>query len=422
MKLRQLALALLCLASAAFALSAMAQVGSQEYNHQQFCERTAVERAAPPRSTIVYLDVRHILSDQVARSQLTRLKTATGPKERRSALNAFREASPWYLQLRAKLEASLLPSESVSVLTLDPALVRVSEVATYCWPGYTKAQEEEIDGRSFFDRAISADPRGDLPTQRSIFFSDIISGLVEHLGAVELTNAGGKEYVRTLSSDEGRLRPSSKAKYVRVILFGSLVEKSDLADVERVGKESIAKTARQAVTALRFNSRGAFFHMYGKASNEDGGKAKDFWAETLGASGGYLMSFGSDLALSGEPVEHLKGIKIDVHLAQGDVRAALMNLAVGESGGLQDSDIVVLNHYRSSLEGRLSCENFSQLCTSDCSIEAEIERPVLFDAASGPKEEIELRGKGASLAGKIGVSGPEGVNLYEAKGHFAECE
>ena len=396
-----------------------AQVGTQEkFDHHQFCDKETVEDASPLRATLIYLDIRRIAEGLPAKTHLPDLKSAESANDRRVAVQAFTDQSAWYQQLRAKLDASLLPSESVSLMAVDSDAGRVIEIATQCWPAYTDKQLEDFEEQSSF---FSRDPTQDLFTQQGAFFNELMHELIENLLSVETNNSPDTQYVRALTSDEGRMRTKSTAKYVRVIVFGDLVEKSDLADVKKLSKGEMSDAAGRAVAALRFNARGAYFYMYGVRAGEVGNKARSFWTEYLSQADGYLMSFGSDLAISGETVQHYQRVKLDITLDRGDVRPAMLSLAAGNSTGLQDSDVVVSNHYRSSLDGRLVCEDFHNPCESSCSIEAEIRGRVLFDTESGRNEEIKLRGTGAALAGTIGTPGPEGVNMYKAEGHFVQC-
>ena len=401
-------------------IKVFAQMGLEQYQHKQFCEAETVEKAAPGRATLLYLDAVRILREHGA-------ATVSGrePLEDQDKVLLRQEAdeyrnSDWYLQLEGKLKSSLLPSETLSTILIFPDSARVKEISTQCWPGYTENQNRELDNVGLLGSLFSADPRGDLDSQRRLFFSDIRAAVAKAIANAKVSRKPkALEYVRALSVDEARLGRLSRDKSLRVVLLGDFLERSDIGSIEDTEKPE--DMARNAVKRFGYRARGAHFHMYGVAIGGAGDKAERFWGDFFHEANGYLASFGPELSLSGDMPDTFQTVNLDILLAsQNEKRSAVLNLATSKSGELLDSSIVVANHFRSRIAGTFSCDDSPDPCRSACSVEAEIQRAVLLEGTD-KKEKIRLSGPGIELSGTIGIEGPKGINMLEAEGGFAEC-
>ena len=401
-------------------IEVLAQMGLEQYQHKQFCEAEWVEKAAPRRATILYLDAVRILRKHGA----AKVSGREPPEDQDKTLlkqeaDEYRN-SDWYLQLEGKLQSSLLPSETLSTVLILPDSARVKEVSTQCWPGYTEDQNIELDNVGLLGSLFSADPRDHLDSQRRLFFSDIRAAVAKAIADARVSRKPKTlEYVRALSVDEARLGRMSRDKSLRVVLHGDFLERSDIGSIEDADKPE--NMARDAVKRFGYRARGAYFHMYGVVSGGAAEKAGRFWDEFLHEANGYLASFGPELSLSGDMPEVFQTVHFDILLASPkEKRLAVLNLSASKSGELLDSSIVVANHFRSRIVGTLSCEEPADPCRSACSVEAEIQRPVLLKGAD-KNEKVSLSGEGGELTGTMGIEGPKGINMAEAEGAFAEC-
>lgn len=410
----------LALATLVFSIEVCAQFNLDKYQHKQFCEAETVKKAAPGRATLLYIDARWIHREH----GVAKVSGRKPPEDQDKALlrqeaDKYRN-SDWYLQLEGKLRSSLLPSETLSTVLILPDSARVKEISDQCWPGYTEDQNRELDNRGLLESILGQDPRESLDSQRNLFFSDIRAAVAVAVADVRISRKPKAiEYVRALSVDEGRLGRLSRDKSLRVVLFGDFLERSDLGLIENADQPD--EMAQNAVTRFGYSARGAHFHMYGVTAGGAGNKAGRFWDEFFHEAGGYLSSFGPDLSLSGDMPEVFQTMNLEILLAsQNERRPAVLNLVASRAGELLGSSIVVANHFRSRIAGTLLCEDPSDLCRSACSVEAEIQRPVLLDG-SDKKEKISLSGEGGEMIGDMGIEGPKGVNMMDVEGGFAEC-
>lgn len=403
--------------------AAYAQMGLEQYQHEQFCEAEMVENAAPGRATILYLDAVRILREHGA-VKVSDRESSEGEYEAslREEADEYRD-SDWYLQLEGKLKSSLLPSETLSTVLILPNSARGKEISVQCWPGYTEEQYRAIDDMGLFATIFSADPRDHLENQRILFFSDIRVAVAKAVAEAEVSRSQkALEYVRALSQDEDRLAKmylDKSLRVIRVIAYGDFLERSDIGSIEDANKPE--DMAREAVKRFGYSARGTHFHMYGVATDEAGEKTREFWDEFFHTARGYLASFGPDLSLNGDMPEMFQ--TVDTEILLGDPpgpRGATLNLAASGSGDLLDSSIVVANYFRSRIIGTFTCDKPSEPCRSTCRIEAEIQRPVVLEAGDR-KEKLRMSGEGGELIGSIGVEGPQGVNMIEVEGGFAEC-
>ena len=400
----------------ALAGRAHAQFGTEQYDHAQFCDREVVEKAAPGRATIIYLDAYHIRQEAPSGAAPSRAGTEDHSREQAAR---YRKAD-WYAQLEGKLGSSLLPSETVSVVLVFPDRGRTEQVAEFCWPGYGEARNREMDDAGVLSALFTADPRQYLDQQRSVFFGDIRLAVAEALGEAEtLPRAAELEYVRALSMDEGRLGGKLLGKPVRVIAYGGFLEQSGVGTIaESPAPEDMA---RQAVRRFGYNARGAAFHFYGAPAGETGENAAAFWGEFLHEAEGYLMSFGPDLSASGQMPAWFATLELDVSMrSPNDDRKAVLGLGIGETGELIDSNVVVAGQHLSGISGIFSCDDPVDACRTTCVMKAEVARPVLFEGAR-KAETLELRGNGADLRGTIGVEGTGDANVFEVHGGLVEC-
>lgn len=416
----------ICILSAVWFLlspsSVVAQMGMEQYDHQQFCEDEFFTVAAPSRATIVYLDASHVYLEDMGVNIAATSDLSSNREWLREASSRY-GSTDWYAQLKGKLESSLLPSERVMVVLLFPAEGRAQELMSSCWPGYTEAQEANMEEASFLKKFFTADQRQFLEDQRSVFFGDIRIALVEAMAEAKIrSNPRQSEYVRAFSMDEARLGGGLLDLRVRMILLGEFLENSDLGSVREALDPQML--AREAARTFGYNARGASVHLYGASSGVLGQKAQIFWDEFFHEATGHLMSFGTELSMSAQPPAHFQQVNLEISLGSSEqTRTAELNLAVSSHGELQDSIIIVgQQQRRSKVNGTFQCQSGPESCRSRCEIEVEISRPVLVesDQLSGSHEKIVLSGFGDDLTGSFGLSGAY-EDYFEASGWLAEC-
>ena len=411
---------LLAWLSLALPIEAFGQMGFEQYQHKQFCEAEIVEKAAPGRATLLYLDAVRILRKHGAAKI-----SGKESNEDQDKVLLMQEAdeyrnSDWYLQLEGKLRSSLLPSETLSTILILPDSARVKEISIQCWPGYTKDQERELDDVGLIGSLFSADPRDHLDKQRILFFSDVRAAVAKAVAEAKISSKPKSlEYVRALSVDEARLGRMSMDKPLRVVLHGGFLERSNIGSIEDTEKPE--NMAQDAVKRFGYRAGGAYFHMYGVSTGEAGEKAERFWGEFLHEAKGYLVSFGPELSLSGDMPEVFQTVNLDILITSPkERRSAVLSLSASKMGEMLDSSIVVANSFRSRIVGTFSCDDPSDPCRSACSIKAEIQRSVLLKGAD-EKETIKLDGQGGELTGTMGIEGGKGTNMFEVEGGFSEC-
>lgn len=380
------ALLILTAAAVLFVQTADAQFGS-EYDIDHFCSDANVAAANPIRRTVVYVDETVAVPSDFATDKSRFLERG----ERALAIALGR--SEWFAQLESKLTASLMASERVAVV-LVRANGDVEEVAQFCWPDYGKEQRIEISSRGW-ERFFVANPLDDLETQRDIAFARVRSALAKAVSEDSLSRVG-KNYVRALSRDEGRLR-NQRDQFVRVIFYGGMIEDSEYGAV--LSEDSPSNLARRAVERTSMRLGGASFYLYGLRDTTD--DLLNFWNELFRRGGGQLAALGSDLALVAKVPTSIHGFSLEVDAAPPErVRRGRATVLVAEGGEIVDGAIVLAGTFRSALSGNLSCSDKEMACSSQCSLRAETTRSVYFKSL--PAERLELTGTGANLEGYIG--------------------
>ena len=376
-----IAMAMLCIQPANAQLSS-------EYDIDQFCTDANVAAANPLRQTVVYVD------ETIAAPSDFASDHAKETNDWKRALADGLRTSEWYTQLESKLTASLMASEHVTVL-LVRADGSVEDVAEFCWPGYGEKQREEIAARGVLESFFTADPVDELATQRSVAFALVRSALAEGLSTGALPSAG-KNYIRALSRDEGRLR-NERGRFVRVIFYGGMVEDSEYGSVQ--GDDSPRDLARRAVERTSLRLGGASFYIYGPRDISD--KLQAFWSELLRRGGGQLAALGSDLALVAKVPTTLHRFSLEVDVAPPEhVRRGRATVLVAQGDEVVDGAIVLAGTFRAALSGNLSCSEGSNACSSSCDLRVETRRSVYFKSL--PRETLEITGTNGSLEGYIG--------------------
>ncbi len=388
-----------------FGAAAEAQLLGGEYDIDQFCADENVAAAAPFRRTVVYIDQAMVVPSGIE-------PAPSSPSEQEDWQRSLAVAlsdSDWYQQLEAKLRASLLPSEHVSVVGVAAHQGATHELAEFCWPGYSRTQQLEIESRGFL-RFFESDPIDDLKTQRQVAFARIRQAIAERMSGSAPT-ATTRQYVKALSRDEGRLR-SQRGDFVRAIWHAGMIEESEYGSIAKTNAPR--ELAKQAVERTSLRLGGAAFHVYGV---EDGGlrdKAQTFWEELINAGGGYLATFGRDLALVGEVPEAMHELRLEIEVPSPGkpVRRGRAALLVAQGGEIVDGSVVVAGAFRSALGGVFTCEAAQTACAASCALRAETKRSVLFKSL--PHETIELDGTAGDLRGYIGEPDEGGANSAHA--------
>lgn len=376
------AIALLCFQSAS------AQFSS-EYDIAQFCSDANVAASSPLRRTVVYVD------ETVAMPPNFALDDAEDNEGAQRALASALGTLDWYAQMEAKLTASLMPSEHVAVVLVRRSGVAES-VAELCWPGYSEGQLREIAERGFWENFTSTNPVDDLPTQRNVAFALVRGALAKGLTAgVPSPEGRGRNYVRALSRDEGRLR-SDRGRFVRALFFGEMAEDSEYGAV--LEEDSPATLARRAVERTSLRLGGASFYIYGPHDFSD--NVRDFYTELLRRGGGQLAALGSDLALVAKVPAAMHRFALEVEAPPPErVRRGIATVLVAEGGEIVDGAVVLAGTFRAALVGNLTCSERGPACSS-CELRAETTRSVYFKSL--PHETLALAGTGGSLEGYIG--------------------
>ena len=377
------AIAMLCVQSAS------AQFSS-EYDIAQFCSDANVAAASPFRRTVVYVDRTVAVPPDIAHDRID-------DEGARRALASALGTLDWYAQLEAKLAASLMPSEHVAIVLVRPNGVAES-VAEFCWPGYSEGQRRKIAERGFWESFTSTNPVDDLSTQRNVAFALVRGALAEGLTAGAPSREGtGRNYVKALSRDEGRLR-NDRGGFVRVLFFGEMAEDSEYGAVSE--EDSPATLARRAVERTSLRLGGASFYIYGPHDFSD--NVRNFWTELLRRGGGQLAALGSDLALVAKVPTAMHRFALEVEAPPPErVRRGIAIVLVAEGGEIVDGAVVLAGTFRAALVGNLTCSEQGSACSS-CELRAETTRSVYFKSL--PHETLALAGTGGSLEGYIGES------------------
>lgn len=363
---------------------------STEYDVDQFCSDANVAAAQPSRRTVVYVDETIAVPDEFFTDH------PKGTQKWHRALANALSSSEWYTQLESKLTASLMASEHIAVVVVRSD-GSVEDVTEFCWPDYNEKQREEIAARGLFESFFRANPMDDLPTQRNVAFALLRGALAENLSAGDSSNTG-KNYVRALSRDEGRLR-NEPGKFVRVIFYGGMMEDSEYGSVSR--DDAPRDLARRAVERTSLRLGGASFYVYGP--RDPGDKLHAFWSELLRRGGGQLATLGSDLALVAKIPTALHRFSLAVDVAPPErVRRGNATVLVAAGGEVVDGAIVLAGTFRAALSGNLSCGEGAGTCSSSCNLAVETSRSVYFKSL--PRETLELEGTKGSLEGYIGES------------------
>ena len=383
-----------------------------EYDIQQFCSSEFVELAKPFRETVVYYD-----ENSVGKAM------TSAEFESVKSIAARIKTLGWITDLESKLRGSLQPSELVTFVSLvhDSELTR-KEISEFCWPDYTEQRKKEIENRGFVSTFFGRDPIEDLDTQRDVFFARIRQSMAEHTFANSSRRWESGKYVKALVRDEARLRPR-RNESVRVIWYGRMLEKFPEGEIS--GVADAIEFARQEVTRTSLNLGGSVFYLYGISQDDHYDESMAFWNELIHRAGGYLGSFGTDLALTAQSPRETYSVEIKIDMAPPEnIRRGRMMLSVAESGELVDSTIVVAGQFRSVISGQMNCEEGRSICDSKCSIDAEMRRSVVFRGLE--RESLILDGEPSALTGFIGQR-DEGQDVenraYKSvSGYMLNCE
>lgn len=406
-----LAVLMLLVSTAIPTLEIEAQVFS-EYDIDQFCSDEFIENAKPFRQTIVYYDentVRDAISSDVMES---------AEETTKSLLDV-----PWLIELEGKLRGSLQPSERVFFVSLSHAATSSQkEVADYCWPDYTEKRREELKDRGLLSTFFSRDPLADLDTQQNVFFGRIRQGIAENTINNRSSKRTAGMYVTALTRDESRLRPR-RGEIVRLIWHGDMVENSSYGHLGEV--EDSAKFASDIVKRTSLNLGGTVFYLFGMIGDDLYDDNLTFWDELIHRAGGYLGSAGTELALTAKIPSEIYTLELEFEMAPPEnLRRGKLTLVVAESGDLVDSSIVIGGQNRSVITGNLDCSGGQTICDSQCLLDTEMRRSVMFKALD--RESIVLEGEAGTLSGFIGQP-DEGQTEEERAhktvvGHVQECQ
>ena len=382
--------AVFLVATALFCVQQASGQFSSEYDIAQFCSDANVAAANPFRRTVVYVDETVAAPLDFARDH------AEGVEGGQRALASALGTLDWYVQLEAKLAASLMASEHVTIVLVRQSGA-VESIAEFCWPGYGEGQLREIADRGLLESFFSANPVDDLPTQRSVAFALVRGALAKSLVAGAPSTSAGRNYVKALSRDEGRLR-NDRGRFVRALFFGGMAEDSEYGAVLEEG--SPRDLARRAVERTSLRLGGASFYIYGPRDFSD--NVRNFWTELLRRGGGQLAALGADLALVAKVPTALHRFALEVEAPPPErVRRGIATVLVADGGEIVEGAIVLAGTFRAALVGNLACDEQGSACSS-CELRAETTRSVYFKSL--PRETLELAGTGGSLEGYIGES------------------
>ena len=399
--------ALLCVFTIGlFGVAAEAQLLGGEYDIDQFCADANIAAAAPFRRTVVYVDETLAVPSGIE-------PAPSSPSEQEDWQRSLAVAlsdSDWYQQLETKLRTSLLPSEHVTVVGMSAHQGATHDLAEFCWPGYSEGQRKQIESKGLL-RFFTSDPIKALKTQRQVAFAKTRQAIAERMSGSAPT-ATTRQYVKALSRDEGRLR-SQRGDFVRAIWYARMIEESEYGSIAKANAPR--QLAKQAVERTSLRLGGAAFHVYGVEEGELLDKAQTFWDELINAGGGYLATFGGDLALVGEVPQAMHELRFEIEVPSpgNPVRRGRASLLVAQGGEIVDGTVVVAGAFRSALGGVFTCEAAQTPCAARCNLRAETRRSVLFKSL--PHETIELDGTASDLRGYIGEPDEGGTNNAHAK-------
>lgn len=373
-----------------------------EMGHTQrldrFCEREYTEGAKPLRKTVILLDGT-LIAPKGFEAPPSR---NVDPEDWRRELTRALARVGWYTELKSRLEGSLQPSEELVLLVIkaDGTVVKPRET-NLCWPGYTEAQLKEIDeNRGWFDRMWEKDPEDELETERLSFFGATQRSIADLLSEPGTAGAGEvPSYVEALS-EAGNFIRSRKGLFIRVIVYGGMLENSEFANLGgQLEAAGLVESARQVVKDLALRQSGASFYLYGVEDAGPASQSRTFWRALLESSGGQMASFSSRLALEAEVPSREVRLELEVKSEKGtrmgDARVLLSN-----NGRILDSAVTIEGQIRSVLQGDFNCSGSESLCDASCRIIAATEAPIHFDNMED--ETLELEGSSGEYQGTLG--------------------
>lgn len=309
-------------------------------------------------------------------------------------------ATEWALKINAKLKASLMPGERVTVVRLSPASAHSNEIWTGCWPSYTDEQRSKLSKETYL---LSRNPLDTIGDQQKFFINEFGTALTKiYMDAkrpdaavrFSIPNAPQKQILRALASDEGRF--SSSSTTIRAIIYSDMMENSDLATVFKPPPDPMPNYSDKLGSHLR---RGVFY-AFGVADDVIGGQsvqetAKAFWGNALKMLSSTLAGFGADLNVSNRiPVtESLYNVQLKLESAILDGK---MSLLVDVDGYLVDSWIGFSRLTISGLTGTFRCQD------GNCKLDGATNS---WFTTNSPTEMVRLSGKVGQLEGDLGIEG-----------------
>jgi hypothetical protein len=307
--------------------------------------------------------------------------------------------SEWALKINAKLKASLMPGERVTVVRLSPANARSDEIWTGCWPNYTDDQRARFAKETYL---LSRNPLDTIGDQQKFFINEFGTALTKiYLNAkrpdasvrFSVSQPPQKQILRALASDEGRF--SSSPTTIRAIIYSDMMENSDLATVFKPPPDPMPNYSDKLGSHLRRS----VFYAFGVAEDVTNGQsvqdtAKAFWGTALKMLNSTLGGFGADLNVSNQiPVSESA---YSLQLNFDETLDGKMSLLVDVDGYLVDSWIGFSRLSIAGLSGTFRCQDGT--CKLDGATSSGI-------ATNSPTELVRLSGKASNMDGDLGIAG-----------------
>lgn len=313
-------------------------------------------------------------------------------------------ANAWALELDAKLRASLMPGERVTIVRLSPETGTSQEIWSGCWPDLS-ASERRKHKRSWFSALTGGSLSSQLREQQNLFARDLNRALTEiYVKAKKLqpntripaANAPKKRIIEALASDAARFAQSDKTN--RVIVYSDLAQNSSLASVfSNPPTNSVNIGPKLGVYFPH-----TLFYFYGVGSDISGdpsflSSAHHLWKQVLASMSAALAAMGSNLAVPNRiPVAGFHyGVRVD---RQGQTFYGKMWLLTDHDGHLIDSWLGISRLKTVPINGTLVCHD-----SDSCRLRATTVGSL---TTTNNTESIDMRGSSpAKLAGEIGVRG-----------------
>jgi hypothetical protein len=321
-------------------------------------------------------------------------------------------STDWAMKVNAKLKASLVPGERVTVVRLSPGTARSDEIWTGCWPEYTAEQRTQFAKETYL---ISRNPLDTIGDQQK-FFTVAFGGALARIYAdakrpaaavhFSVSKPPQKQILRALASDEGRFGASPTT--IRAIVYSDMMENSDLASVFKP-----PSTVPNYSDKLGSHLRRSVFYAYGVAEDVTDGQsvqetAKAFWGSALKMLSSTLEGFGTDLNVPNQvPVTaYFYNAQLNVN---GTILDGNMSLLTDVDGYLVDSWIGFSRLSISGLTGTFRCRSGN--CQLDGATNSEL-------ITNNPTEVVRLTGPTNKLEGNLGIEGKDAHGqsaLFELK-------